>query len=56
MRTAFIVASLLMLQQTSFKETHLNEARVKIAYEHMEASAKKRFSDKKLSMISFSCF
>jgi murein L,D-transpeptidase YafK len=56
MKPVFSIALLLMLQQASFKETQLTEARVKIAYEHMEDSVKKRFSDKKLSMDKFQLF
>jgi murein L,D-transpeptidase YafK len=56
MKTTFLIAVLLMLQQASFKETQLNEARVKIAYEHVQDTVKKYFSDKKLSMEKFQLF
>lgn len=56
MKSIFIIPLFFMFQQASFKEAQQKEARVKIAYEHMEASAKKRFSDKKLSMDKFQLF
>lgn len=56
MKTVLIIGLLSMLQQASFKDTQLKEARVKIAYEHMEDSAKKHFADKKLSMDKFQLF
>lgn len=47
---------LLMLQQASFKETQLQQARVKIAYEHAEDTVKKYFQEKRLSMENFQLF
>lgn len=51
-----IIALLVILQQESFKQTQLKEARVKIAYEDAEELVKKHFSDKGLSMDKFQLF
>ena len=51
-----IIGLLFVLQQESFKQTQLKEARVKIAYEDAEAVVKKHFSDKGLSMDKFQLF
>ncbi len=56
MKSVFIIGLLFMLQQSSFKDTQQKEARVKVAYEDKEASAKKRFTDQKLSMDKFQLF
>lgn len=47
---------LLFFQQSSFKQTQLREARVKIAYEHAEDTVKQHFADKMLSMDNFRMF
>lgn len=47
---------MLILQQESFKQTQLKEARVKIAYQHAEDSVKKHFADNHLSMDNFQMF
>jgi murein L,D-transpeptidase YafK len=51
-----ILGVILFMQQASFKQTQLNEARVKVAYEHVEDTVKKYFSTKKLSMDKFQLF
>lgn len=51
-----IIGLLVILQQESFKQTQLKEARVKIAYEDAEVLVKKHFSDKGLSMEKFQMF
>lgn len=51
-----IIGLLFILQQESFKQIQLKEARVKIAYEDAEALVKKHFSDKGLSMDKFQLF
>ncbi len=56
MKLAISIVLLLMLQQASFKETQLKEARVKVAYQEAESIVKKYFSDKSLSMDKFQLF
>ncbi|MFZ2905503.1 MAG: L,D-transpeptidase family protein [Cyclobacteriaceae bacterium] len=46
----------LMIQQTSFKESQLKHSRVKTAYEEKEAVVKKYFTDKKFSVDQFQLF
>jgi murein L,D-transpeptidase YafK len=56
MKMIFIFLVLIAMQQPSFKETQLKEARVKKAYEDTESIVKKYFSDKKLSYVKFQLF
>lgn len=56
MKSAILIAIVLMLQQASFKDRQLNEARVKIAYEHVEDTVKMYFNAKRLSMEKFQLF
>lgn len=56
MKPVFIIVFLIMLQQTSFKETQLTHNRVKEAYQEKETVVKKYFSDSKLSMDKFQLF
>lgn len=51
-----IIGLLFILQQESFKQTQLKEARVKVAYEEAEDSVKKQFTDAHLSMDGFQMF
>lgn len=56
MKPVFIIVLLLMLQQTSFKETQRAHSRVKEAYEEKESVVKQYFIDNKLSMNKFQLF
>lgn len=56
MKIVSVFCLLLILQQESFKQTQLKEARVKIAYQHAEDSVKKHFADNHLSMDNFQMF
>lgn len=56
MKSVLFIFLLFMFQQASFKETQKKEARVKIAYEHVEDTVKMYFADKKLSMNGFQLF
>lgn len=56
MKIVSVFCLLLILQQESFKQTQLKEARVKIAYQHAEDSVKKHFAENHLSMDNFQMF
>lgn len=56
MKSIFIIALLVMLQQASFKETQRKHSRVKTAYEEKETVVKQYFADKNLSMDKFQLF
>lgn len=56
MKTLFIIGLLMIVQQTSFKETQLKNSRVKAAYDEKESIVKQYFANQKLSMDKFQLF
>lgn len=56
MKMTFIFLVLILMQQSSFKQTQLKQTRVKTAYEEKESVIKEYFSDKKISFEKFQLF
>jgi murein L,D-transpeptidase YafK len=52
----FILALTLMVQQSSFREKQLSNARVQIAYDEKKSAVKQYFTDKKLAFEKFELF
>jgi murein L,D-transpeptidase YafK len=56
MKMAFMFLVLILMQQSSFKQTQLKQSRVKTAYDEKEIVVKQYFSDKKMSFEKFQLF